>query len=323
MRYPAPDAGVSPSWGSNPTVQVSAAAAGAMMDSLPSTPASLTGLFDGLNQPTSRAEPNTVRPPTPPADDHVSHGAVEDSAELFNFTLEPGSTVEPEPSQFDAAGDSFDVDMSRPASLRSLSVEMADDFGAAPPPPGAGMRLDSGFAELDSIDLDAALADEPPPAFDPFSAPATLAAESEFAFDDDVPAKGVVDESSFADVEFSLDAETAEVETATHDLDGEAAFEALGSLDDFGEVPSSLEDQDGFDALAELDREIASLGASLPPEPEMDVTRVSLVPALVATKGPTLSSRVGTLAESLEAAGSIADAAMLYEVQAVLAVAGR
>ena len=39
--------------------------------------------------------------------------------------------------------------------------------------------------------------------------------------------------------------------------------------------------------------------------------------------GPTLSSRVGALAESLETESRYADAALLYEVQAALAALGR
>ena len=302
-----------------------------MMQTLPSTPASLTGLFDGLSQPAARPEP-LVQAPAPPADDDVVHDAADEAGDIFNFTLEPGSTVEPEPSPFDAANaldDSVDIDMSRPASSRSLPIEFADDAGPSVPPPGAGVGLDSGFAEIDPMDLESELPDvglAPPPAFDPFAEPAPKPAPAFSAAAPEAPE--LVDESSFADVEFSLDAEMADAAEVPRELDGEAAFDALGGLDDFGELPASLDDQAGLDALAELDREIASLGASLPPEPVADFAAApvssSSSPAPASTaKGPTLSSRVGTLAESLEEAGRIADAAMLYEVQAVLAAAGR
>ncbi len=297
-----------------------------MMDSLPSTPASLTGLFDGLNQPTARAEPTTMQPPASPDDDDVVHDV--GGGDDFSFTLEPGSTVEPEPSPFDAADidHSFDVDM-RAASSRSIGIEFADDV-AVSPPPGAGIGLDSGFAEIDPMEFDSPLPEastpEPLPAFDPFDAGAAPEPGLDFAVEPAVvAATAMVDESDFGDVDFALEADMAEsADVVDADdgeiVDGEAAFDALGGLDELDGLPS-LDDQAGLDALAELDREIASLNASMP---MAELTAPSSAGPMK-TQGPTLSSRVGALAESLEEGGRIADAAMLYEVQAVLAAAGR
>ncbi len=336
--------GSSPSWVSNPTVQVpsNAGALLAGLAPLPSVavtppqmqapvpqaaPASLSGLFDGINGTAAEAPVST--PPSAFDDDGL------------NFTLEPGATLEPDPVE---AVPAAAVIGTRPPSSRGLAIELADD-AASVPPPGASVGVDGGFAELDALDLDSPVddlldvaADEaelveetsfeiaedvpepPPPAPAPPAPPAAPQAPppafAAAADDDDMPTyvPGVAtyapeaDESSFADVDFALE----------HDvpagLDGEAAFDALG-LEGLGSSDLDAIDVDGsLDALAELDRQISSAESAL-------ASTASSAPS--APSVPSLSGRVGTLAESLEAEGRIGDAAMLYEVQAVLAATGR
>ena len=305
MKYPAPAAASTPSWVSNPTLQVSASVAASLLQGLaPAPPAGLSGLFDGLNQPP------TAAPPLQPQSDEGE----------INFTLEPGSDVEASP--FAEVADGIDLDLARPASSRSVPIDFAEELvdEAEPvrqvddlPVVGTPISVTSGFAELDAVDFDTDVAQVAPPAastFDPFAtaepevpAPAPAAAPVAPSF---------VDESSFADVEADLAGADAQP------LDGEAAFDALDGLDDLG--PVSLDDDASLEALAELDREIAAFeseaAAEAPPEP-------SSLSSAAPYGGPTLSNRVGTLAESLEESGRIADAALLYEVQAVLAAGGR
>ena len=81
---------------------------------------------------------------------------------------------------------------------------------------------------------------------------------------------------------------------------------------------AEVEGVDTLDAAApppEVDFAVDPLPSMPPPMP---------APSPPSTPGkPLLSSRVGKLAESLEDGGRIADAALLYEVQAVLVASGR
>jgi hypothetical protein len=311
--------GSTPSWVSNPTVQVPSQLAGALLAGLPpagvlpQAPAALSGLFDGINGTDhgTQAAPAEVAPAAPaPAEVAPDAPAVEDDG--LNFTLEPGATLEPDPV---LAVPETQAPPARAPSSRGIAIELADD-SVSVPPPGASIGIDGGFAELDALDLDTPVADLD------VAEDAELVDEANFDIAEDVPGVpepsvtpafvppavelAAADESSFADVDFALENEPAPA------LDGEAAFDAL-SLDglDAGDaaIDASIDIDSSLDALAELDRQISSAES---------VLANSTLPAV-----PSLSGRVGTLAEGLEAEGRIADAAMLYEVQAVLAAAGR
>jgi hypothetical protein len=309
VRAPSLNFGSTPSWVSNPTVQVSSQVAGALLAGLApaavaqQAPAALSGLFDGISGTNHDAQPAAV--PAAATDD-----------DGLNFTLEPGATLEPDPA---LAAPETEAASARAPSSRGIAVELAQD-GVSVPPPGASVGMNGGFAELDALDLDSPVADIP-------SAEADLVDEASFDIAEDVVAAeppvapafvppaavppafvppavdlAAADESSFADVEFALEHDPAPA------LDGEAAFDAL-SLDGLETGDASIDVDGSLDALAELDRQISSAEG---------VLANSTLPAV-----PSLSGRVGTLAEELESEGRIADAAMLYEVQAVLAASGR
>lgn len=272
--------------------------------SAPVPPPALNGLFDGLDAPVASADldvavteersivPGTledfptsgfVAPPVSALDNTV-RDSTQDAGDFFNFTLEPGATLEPRPaadiSPFEAQApvvdavvdvdadaavevDDLDVSFELPNALPTETSSDLPDF----PPPGISANPPSGgpgFAELDNFDLDG---------------PAPAAAPPVPAEDD-----------------FSM-----------------AALDAMGDPDPaapLAEMPPPPP------AFAEDD---FSIGLD---EPTAPVETEAFRPAPPPT-GPTISTRVGKLAESLEDGGRIADAALLYEVQAVLASLGR
>jgi hypothetical protein len=95
-------------------------------------------------------------------------------------------------------------------------------------------------------------------------------------------------------------------------------------LGNFGEVPAAPAVPPPAPVVvraAPSVEEDFSISDDIPP-PAPPPPAVVAKPAAAAAR-PTLSSRVGTLAEALEEAGQISEAALLYEVQAVLSAAGR
>lgn len=318
-----------PSWGSNPTVQVSASVAASLLQGIAipppapaAPPAGLSDLFDGLTQP----------PPAAPTAGDV----VDANNDDLNFTLEPGADVTSTP--FDAV-EPAGVEAERPASSKSVPIDFADDVVDAPvdaaPEPPAPVGIGAGFAELDVADFDAPIAAPSaaptpapapaPAAFDPFAAspapvsePAPGIDESSFAgIDAELDAEGPVDVGGIPDADAPLDVGfDAGLDVG---LDGEAAFDALGDFEELGEAPP-LDDEANQRALAELDAEIAALDGGLSTGLS---TGSPSAPVVETARAATLSARLGQLAESLEEGGRIADAALLYEVQAVLSASGR
>jgi len=390
----APDAIDAPqSWDGFPTRAVSAAEVNAAR-SMASAPASLSGLFDGIN-----GAPAAPAAPTPVA------SATDDVGDMFNFSLEPGSTIEPAPDA--AAPSPFAADAAvgelvhqhpRPTDLpgaHEIPQELPSHM-ASSPPPGATVDADRGFAEIsldapveESFEIeddhgdghgdlassgppladfssgpafadfappdDVAPAGAPEPAFPELPAPplmdfggsaealpappplSTFMAATREPFPglsmtvepgpvDDLPApplmdfghappasapggiaSGIddgIDEASFADVG-PIDNDVGEV-----GVDVDAELSALGDLGpDAGNVGAPDIPVDDFDADMALEGLDDPLGAPLPPP--------------TPSTGPSLSSRVGLLAETLEEAGRFADAALLYEVQATLSTLGR
>ncbi|MDP2344975.1 MAG: hypothetical protein Q8O67_28780 [Deltaproteobacteria bacterium] len=358
----------------------------------------LNGLFDDIGSPARSADAPVAdidvdfsiteeRPVAatleelPPVGEHTSQGdnsvrdATQDAGDFFNFTLEPGSTVEPpagpEPSPFDEGGRTDALPMNHslgeePSSdvgglgnLGALDVGFTfqGDVPAMAPPPSV-MGASQGFAELDSFDVDTlASADAPltPMGGTPAPSMDDLSIEG-LQIDDDVPAVSAGAASAgLAEDDFSLagleeeplppplqpaprtppppipdddfglgnfgeapaaPAPSNETDFSMADLGDAPAVppppdDDFG-LGDFGEAPAALPV-----VVAQPAEDDFSIGEDLPPPPPPAATK-GATPARA-----TLSSRVGQLAEALEESGRISDAALLYEVQAVLSAAGR
>jgi len=328
--------GVSPSWGSNPTVVVRSDASG-QAGGAGSLPAGLTGLFDSLDPAPSAAAdaPTSMAPALPdPEPDAPASGAdaastVDDN--MFNFSLEPGSTVEPNEDISPFHGDNAPA-----ASVhdRPIRGEFQEDVPSVPPP-GAGMDTKGGFAELDVGDVDMeldALADDdglplvpsqpldddlPAPPMMDFSAPPAppQAPPPPTPTHDDLPAPPVLsfgatgdggDEASFAGLSMDFD----DANSAAGGDGGDAAGGDFGVDLGAGDADAAADDAAEDAALASFDA-LDAMGAESPEAPT------------AAPTSPTLSSRVGVLAENLEEAGRFADAALLYEAQAALVSQGR
>ena len=333
------------------------------------TPASLTGLFDGL-QPGSNFGEATVVAQVPPEVKEVAGFAgpppPRDEARLsvgedaWDFTLEPGSTVEPsaaaEPSPFEGTphtGPEVSVGDVRVASSRGFDIDFdaspeADPAGAVPPPNAAGES--AGFAEIDGLDFEMPAM----PADDGLDLDTeSLVDDVDIQADDPLEVlsgleQDPVDEASFADLggdDLPVEDEPMHLDD---DVDSDAASDAASAASPVQSAADSMEmDFGGLDALDAIeglgaDEAVADVPVAAPPVVAPPVVAppvaapvdtgdglgtdrgVDLGPAAAEIpKGPTLSGRVGTLAEALEEDGRIAEAALLYEVQAVLSSAGR
>jgi hypothetical protein len=407
----APAAATEPvaSWETNPTMAISAADAHALLaseavaapvispaagDIAPTAPAGLSGLFDG----------DAVGGGSIPSKDAISlntpvveaalpiqvTSSSDEVGDIFNFSLEPGSTLEIS-SDNELSPFSTDQDGGTPVHEQpiDLAPELPSDVTVAPPESAVSPdRADDdgvhSIADMDTVAVDfaatplvvqsattttapadddspaaplAALADLPAPPMMNFStddglpAPPPLSvflAETRAPFlglgmsieagpavgDDDLPAPpemdfsvpaldpawfsdppatGPLDEASFADVSFD------DLRAAGHPP--AAAFGA-GGIDDLSTSMPFL------DQSPSVHQPIAAF-ETLPPTASLSSqafdshNETSPAPTEVPVpRGPPLSSRVGILAESLEEAGSIAEAALLYEVQATLNTMG-
>ena len=320
-----------------------------------------------------------------------------EGGELFNFTLEPGATVEPErePSPFDEASLAAPVPTSpreqprAPVASVGLGLDVAFTLsGELPPaaPPPLASTSTRGFAELQGFDLDAALLGSAATTAAGVDADPLDGLSLELGVEEPrPPATSAVGETDFSMANADVSAPTAEEDFSTLDLiddvaPGLAALPppapqhpeaaarpkvdppAPGHLPPAPTLPRTATSPATFtpstqaDALpthlppapalprsttspvmATLSTQADSLPTHLPPAPALPRTPTS-PPEMGATpsvtpsgkfgKGakstkPTLSSRIGQLAEALEAGGRISDAALLYEVQAVLTAAGR
>lgn len=399
------------SWETNPTMAISAADAHALLaseavvsayispaadDILPAPPVGLSGLFDSDAVTDGSVTPNGASfldvPSIEAAPPVQVTSSSDEVGDIFNFSLEPGSTLEFSPdnelSPFSTDHDGgtpvheqpidrgpeqeppSDVNAAPPesavspgtadpdgvhsiAAMSTVAVDFAatplvvqsatkttaladDDAHASPreaiadlpappmmnfstddglpaPPPlsaflaetrvpfqGLGMSIEPGPA-VGSDDLPA------PPQMD-FNVP-TL----DPAWFSDPPATGPIDEASFADVSFD------DLKAAGHPPDdafGGGGFDNLSTsmpaLDQPLSVPQPIAAFETLPTTASLSSQALDVHNETSPAP----TEVPFPQA------PTLSSRVGILAESLEEAGSIAEAALLYEVQATLNTMG-
>ncbi len=201
----------------------------------------------------------------------------------------------------------FDAPTGPATGMAELGLAGLDDLPAPPPNFDAPTGPATGMAGLGPAGLDDLPA--PPPNFDAPTGPATGMAGLGLAGLDDLPAPPL-----------NFDAPTGSA-TGIAEL-------GLAGLDDLPAPPLN------FDAPTAPITGIAGLGLAglddLPaPPPAFDVASASVgdeamaAAAPTSTAIPTLSSRVGALAEALESESRFADAAMLYEVQAALAGLGR
>ena len=400
------------SWETNPTMAISAADAHALLASAavvspdiapaaddipPAPPVGLSRLFESDAVTDGSITPNAANS----LDVSVIEAALpiqvtsssDEVGDIFNFSLEPGSTLDLSP-EHELSPFSTDHDGSAPVHERPMvgaEPESPSDVTEAPPEPAAVNAavaddgavhsmapLNSGAVDFAStplavpsqwpatalVDDDAhaspreAIADLPAPPMMDFStddglpAPPPLSAflaetrapfqglgmsiepgpavvgddlpappQMDFnvptldpAWFSDPPATGPVDEASFADVSFD-DAVAAGPQLAAA-AGGVPSDASSTSVPPSEPTPSLHQPIAAFETLpltATLSLQVLGSNSehSAPPPIEETVPR-----------GPPLSSRVGMLAESLEEAGSIAEAALLYEVQATLNTMG-
>lgn len=387
---PAPE-GAAASWASNPTLAISSAealAAVAPPRATAEAPASLSGLFDGID---GKVVPAPA--PAPARDPAPVTSATDEVGDIFNFSLEPGSTVEPAPdathlSPFAADAALGDLVHERPARPTEIPQELPSHMPSSPPP-GAAMGSDDGsFAEIaldspieesfdieddhgDDLSAGPPLADfSPGPAMADFSLPAdeAPAGPPEPAFPE-LPAPPLMDFGSPAfggapalpDVDVDVDeALPAPPPLSTFTAATREPFNGLamtiepGPVDelpappqmDFGHAPApadasavaaSVVDEASFadmsfgdlavdhqlDVVADPGIPDIPVDDFDPDQALADLGEPLAAAAAAPPTGPTLSSRVGLLAENLEEAGRFADAALLYEVQATLSTLGR
>jgi hypothetical protein len=265
---------------------------------------------------------------------------VDEVGELFTFSLEPGATLEPGKAPFappsppaPRTADAFD----------DVDLSVDDGLLAAPPPPRPSSSPPTLASSLppplpptsDQSALPAPPSVSPtPPAFEGAGRSVSSLAASlpplgalpSFAGLLDPPAPSVTMPPARELSPFAIDDELGSP-TAPEPPPAVAARDVEVDVNFGGDLGG---DEDEGDDLPTLDADadaLVDLSAELEPDaPSSSLDDDPIAPTTSSLSKPpehSLSSRVGTLAEALEEQERFADAALLYEVQAVLAAQGR